>query len=192
MQKMALKDLSDHLKIVQRQVDEGAADVIADISDIIIKAFQNDQKVIIFGNGGSAADAQHIAAEFVGRFQMERKALPAIALSTNTSNLTCLSNDYGFEIIFERQIEAIGRAGDVAIGLSTSGSSGNVIKAIEKAKSISMKTVAFIGQKKSPLESVCDIVYKVPSDNTARIQESHILAGHIVCHLVELALFKDE
>ncbi|MCK5708458.1 MAG: D-sedoheptulose 7-phosphate isomerase [Candidatus Aureabacteria bacterium] len=183
---------SDHIEIVKAQSSGDSSEVLCSIAERIIGAFKNGKKVIMFGNGGSAADAQHIAAEFIGRFQQERYALPAIALCTNTSNLTCISNDYGFEHVFERQVEALGKNGDISIGFSTSGGSVNVINAQKKAKELGLCTVAFIGKKSSPLESICDIVYKVPSDNTARIQESHILASHILCNVVERSLFKDE
>ncbi|MBN1522064.1 MAG: D-sedoheptulose 7-phosphate isomerase [Candidatus Aureabacteria bacterium] len=182
----------EHLNLVQSLLEGESAKILSRMADIIVKALQKGNKVIFFGNGGSAADSQHLAAEFVGRFQKERKALPAISLTVNTSHMTAIANDYSFDIIFERQIEALAKTGDVSLGISTSGGSKNVIRAQEKAKAMGLKTLAFIGEKKSPLEDLCDAVFKVPSPNTARVQECHILAGHILCLLVESTLFGDE
>jgi D-sedoheptulose 7-phosphate isomerase len=148
-------------------------------------ALKNGRKIIFFGNGGSAADSQHIAAEFIGRFQKERKALAAIALTTDTSILTALGNDYGFDIIFSRQIEGIGNKGDVAIGISTSGNSKNVIEGVKKAKQMGLKTVSLTGCYGGKLAKLTDISLIVPADKTARIQESHICMAHAICELVE-------
>ena len=183
------KVFSDHLDVISRLADQGAAETIVRMSEALVQALESGNKILLFGNGGSAADAQHLAAEFIGRFQEERRALPAIALNTNTSNLTALSNDYSYEIIFERQIEALGKPGDVSIGFTTSGRSNNVVRAQGKAKDMGLKTIAFIGNKPSSLSEICDVTFSVPSDNTARIQEGHILAGHILCHCVEQSLF---
>jgi len=155
----------------------------------IIKSFKAGGKLLVFGNGGSAADSQHIAAELVGRFKKERKALAAIALTTNTSTLTALANDYSYEITFSRQIEALGNGNDVALAISTSGNSRNVIDAIKKAKSLSLMTIGLIGGDGGGLKRECDIAIVVPSDDTPRIQESHIAIGHILCQLAEDALF---
>ena len=171
------------------QVKEAAlasnVDALEKVALAIIKAFKNNNRVFFCGNGGSAADSQHIAAEFIGRFQKERRALPAIALTTDTSILTCLSNDYSFDIVFARQIEALGRAGDVVVGISTSGKSPNVIKAFDAAKKIGMTTVAFTGNDGGAMAKAADIAIVVPSRVTARVQESHIVLFHAICEVVE-------
>jgi len=143
------------------------------------------KKLLIFGNGGSAADAQHIAAEFVGRFEKERKALPAIALHANTSSLTAIANDYGYDEVFARQIEAYASKGDIAIGISTSGNSKNVIKALEKAKELGCITIALTGSSGGKLNGITDYIIKVQSDRTSIIQEAHITIGHIISKIVE-------
>jgi len=151
----------------------------------IISALKKKHKVILFGNGGSAADSQHIAAEFIGRFQKERKSLPAIALTTDTSILTALSNDYGYDIVFARQIEGLGQKGDVAFGISTSGNSKNVIEGIKKAKHKGLVTVSLTGCGGGRLAKLTDISIIVPSKKTARIQETHICIAHAICELTE-------
>lgn len=140
---------------------------------------------MLCGNGGSAADSQHIAAEFVGRFHKERISLPAIALTTDTSILTAVGNDYGYDVVFKRQVEGLGREGDVLIGISTSGNSKNVIEAFMEAKAKGIKTIAFTGEKESRSSEVADITLRVPSTVTARIQECHILSGHIICSFID-------
>lgn len=155
----------------------------------IVTAFKNGNKVLFCGNGGSAADAQHLAAEFSGRFYTDRKALPAEALHCNTSYLTAVGNDYSFDVIYSRLVDGIGRQGDVLIGLSTSGNSKNIIKAFETAKEKGMITIAFTGMTGGQLKSVSDYLINIPSADTPRIQESHIMAGHIICQLVEEKLF---
>ena len=157
---------------------------------VIINSLKNGGKILVFGNGGSAADSQHIAAELVGRFKKERRALAVIALTTNTSILTALANDYSYDITFSRQIEALGKECDVAIGLSTSGNSKNVVAAIDKARSMKMKTVGLTGSGGGAMKDICDVLIAVDSKNTPRVQESHILIGHIVCELVESELCK--
>ena len=142
-------------------------------------------KVLICGNGGSAADSQHIAAELVGRFKKERRAVAALSLTTDTSILTCLGNDYGFEKIFERQVEALGRRGDVLIGISTSGASPNVLNAMNKAREAGLTTIGFLGRDGGAIRPACDLALVVEENDTARIQEMHILAAHIICGLVE-------
>jgi D-sedoheptulose 7-phosphate isomerase len=144
---------------------------------------------LLAGNGGSAADAQHIAAEFVGRYAFDRPGLPAIAFTTDTSMLTAIGNDYGFDQIFSRQLEANGRKGDVFIGISTSGSSSNVTAALQRARELDIITIGLTGQGGGEMQSLCDHCIKVPSMSTPRIQESHIMLGHIICDLVEEALF---
>ena len=151
----------------------------------IVAALEQGGKVIVFGNGGSAADSQHMAAELIGRFQKERKSLAAIALTTDTSALTSLGNDYSFDVIFRRQLEGLGRKGDVAIGISTSGNSRNVIEAVKLAKTIGIKTISLTGNGGGQLASLTDIAIVVPSKVTARIQESHVCVIHGICELVE-------
>jgi D-sedoheptulose 7-phosphate isomerase len=151
----------------------------------IISCLRSGNKVIVFGNGGSAADSQHIAAELIGRFKLERKALAAIALTTDTSIITALGNDYGFDSIFARQIEGLGKSGDVALGISTSGNSNNVRLAVEKAKSMGIYTIGLLGGSGGTLKSECDLAIVVDSKDTARVQESHITIAHILCGLVE-------
>jgi D-sedoheptulose 7-phosphate isomerase len=155
----------------------------------IVTAFRNGNKVLFCGNGGSAADAQHLAAEFSGRFYTDRKALPAEALHCNTSYLTAVGNDYSFDVIYSRLIDGIGQHGDVLIGLSTSGNSKNIIKAFETAKEKGMVTIGFTGMTGGQLKPVSDYLINVPSTDTPRIQESHILIGHIICQLVEEKIF---
>jgi D-sedoheptulose 7-phosphate isomerase len=166
--------------------------VMATVSQILIDALRKGNKPILFGNGGSAADAQHIAAEFVGRFAFDRPALPALALSVNTSSVTAIGNDYGFDVVFARQIEAFGRAGDVAIGISTSGNSPNVLNAIAVAKKIGLQTVALTGATGGKLKRAVDYCICTPSSETPRIQECHILIGHIISELVEESIFQNE
>lgn len=150
----------------------------------IIRCLKAGGKILVFGNGGSASDSQHMAAELVGRFKRERRALPAIALTVNTSSLTAIANDYSYDAVFARQLEALGKSGDIAIGISTSGNSRNVLLALDKARSIGMQTIGISGGT-GKLPSSCDIAISVGSSQTARIQESHILIIHILCELVE-------
>lgn len=166
--------------------------IIAKVSEILVEALGKKDKVLLFGNGGSAADAQHIAAEFVGRFAFDRPALPALALSVNTSCVTAIGNDYGFDLIFSRQIEALGRPGDVAIGISTSGNSQNVLSALSMAKDLGLHTVGLTGCKGGKLKSAADYCICVPSNETPRIQECHILIGHIISELVEETIFREQ
>ena len=163
--------------------------IIISITNAIINVYKNNKKVILFGNGGSAADAQHIAAEFVGKFYKDRKSLPALALHTNTSSVTATANDYGYEFIFERQVSSLVNERDLVIGISTSGNSPNVIKGLEKAKEIGATTIGFTGQKENKIEKIVDYCLKIPSTDTPRIQEGHITVGHIICYLVEKELF---
>jgi len=167
---------------------------IARVSEILLSALKRGNKLLLFGNGGSAADAQHIAAEFVGRFVFDRPALPALALSVNTSSLTAIGNDYGFEQVFSRQIEALARVGDVAIAFSTSGNSPNVLHGISTAKKIGLHTIALTGTPGGKLKQAADVDHCLcaPSSDTPRIQECHILIGHIVSELVERELFHEQ
>ena len=171
--------------------DSALVSSIAGVSEILLKALKSGNKLLLFGNGGSAADAQHIAAEFVGRFAFDRPALPALALSVNTSCLTSIGNDYGFEQVFSRQLEALARPGDVAIGFSTSGNSPNVLNGVSTAKKIGLHTIAFTGTPGGKLKQAADLDHCLcaPSGETSRIQECHILIGHIVSELVEQELF---
>ena len=163
---------------------------IEKVVDVIIKAFKNGNRVYFCGNGGSAADAQHLAAEFSGRFYIDRKALPAEALHCNTSYLTAVANDYSYDAVYSRIIEGIGQEGDILVGLSTSGNSGNIIKAFEVAKGKKLVTVGFTGTGGGKMKPVSDYLINIPSTDTPRIQESHIMAGHIICQLVEEIYFK--
>jgi len=166
--------------------------LVAKVSELLVGAFQNGNKVLLFGNGGSAADAQHIAAEFVGRFAFDRPALPALALNVNTSCVTAIGNDYGFDLVFSRQIEALARAGDVAVGISTSGQSPNVIRAMSTAKKMKLHTVGLTGASEKGLKDAVEYCICVPSAETPRIQECHILIGHIISELVEQTIFHEE
>lgn len=163
--------------------------LIVKVANLIIKAYRNNKKIILFGNGGSAADAQHIAAEFVGKFYKDRESLPALAFHTNTSIVTAIANDYGYEYIFERQVSSLVNEGDIVFGISTSGNSLNVIKGLEKAKEKGAITIGLTGQKENNIEKIADYCIKIPSNDTPRIQESHITVGHIICYLVEKELF---
>lgn len=172
--------------------DKNITDTIKKISEVIIKAYQNNKKVLLAGNGGSAADAQHIACELVSKFHFDRAALSAFALTTNTSVLTAIANDYGYEHIFSRQIQANTQSGDIFIALSTSGNSKNIINALIEAKTKEMITVGLSGEKDSLMDKYCDYLLKIPSSCTPVIQESHIMIGHIICALVEKDIFGDE
>ena len=165
---------------------------VAKASEILVSALRQGNRVLLFGNGGSAADAQHIAAELVGRFAFDRPALPALALSVNSSCVTAIGNDYGFEKVFSRQLEALARSGDVAIGISTSGNSPNVLWAMSTAKKIGLHTIALTGSTGGKLKAAVDHCICVPSNETPRIQECHILIGHIVSELVEREIFHEE
>jgi D-sedoheptulose 7-phosphate isomerase len=162
---------------------------IEKVVDVITDAFKKGNRVYFCGNGGSAADAQHLAAEFSGRFYTDRKALPAEALHCNSSYLTAVANDYGFDVVYSRMIDGIGQSGDVLVGLSTSGNSGNIVKAFETAREKGMITVGFTGATGGILKSISNYLINIPSADTPRIQESHIMIGHIICQLVEEKIF---
>jgi D-sedoheptulose 7-phosphate isomerase len=162
---------------------------IENIVDVIVKCFKNGKRVYFCGNGGSAADAQHLAAEFSGRFYKDRRALPAEALHCNTSYLTAVGNDYGFDVVYSRIVEGIGEKGDVLVGLSTSGNSPNIFNAFIAAREKGMTTVGFTGKSGGKLKDFSDYLVNIPSTDTPRIQESHIMAGHIICQLVEEKFF---
>ena len=176
--------LADSIRTKQK-VLESMVPAIEQVASLWIKALADGKKILIFGNGGSASDSQHIAAELVGKLLVKRRALPAIALTTDTSCLTALANDFGYETVFERQVEALGREGDVAVGITTSGHSPNVLLAIKMAKKLGMKTVGFTGRDGGPLAGLVDHVLIIPSQSTQRIQESHITIAHIICEFVE-------
>ena len=173
----------------QLLADEIIIKKIEEAVSLITTAFRNGNKVWFCGNGGSAADAQHLAAEFSGRFYKDRKALPAEALHCNTSYLTAVANDYSYDVIYSRIVEGTGNKGDVIIGLSTSGNSANIVKAFESAKVLGLKTIGFTGITGGKMKEVSDILFNVSSKITPRIQESHIMLGHIICELVEENLF---
>jgi len=170
--------------------DEHLLQTIEKASTAILQALKNGNKVLFCGNGGSAADAQHLAAEFSGRFYINRKALPAEALHCNTSYLTAVANDYSFDVIYSRIIEGIGIKGDVLIGLSTSGNSKNIIEAFRSAKAAGMVTIALTGETGGAMKEMVDYLINIPSANTPRIQESHIMVGHIICEWVEQSYFQ--
>jgi D-sedoheptulose 7-phosphate isomerase len=176
---------------VKQQIiaDEQLQQKIQQVIDIVVAAFKSGNKVLFCGNGGSAADAQHLAAEFSGRFYKDRKALPAEALHCNTSYLTAVANDYSYDSIYSRIIDGIGNEGDVLIGLSTSGNSGNILRAFEVARSKGVKTIGLTGATGGKMKDLSDVLLNVPSTDTPRIQESHIMIGHIVCQLVEAEIF---
>lgn len=187
MKDFVLKAFSDSAAVKQ-QFARDHADRIAQVAALLVTAFRGGHKVLLFGNGGSATDAAHIAAEFVGRYKRERKPLPAIALATDIAAITCIANDYGFDELFARQVRAHGQKGDIVIGISTSGNSPNVLKGIEAARECGLITIAWSGGTGGKLAGLVDHPFVVPSTVTARIQESHITLGHVLCELVEETL----
>jgi len=181
MQSIIKHEFSEHIKASQNTLDS-IADQIETASKICINSLKNGGKILIMGNGGSAADAQHIAAELVGRYKTERKGLPAIALTTDTSAITSIANDYGFLHVFDRQVEALAHKDDVVIGISTGGTSPNVVNALTAANKLDCKTIGLSGKDGGDFNALCDINLVVNSDDTPRIQEMHILIGHTICH----------
>ena len=181
---LTLERIEEHQQTVT--LLKSCADQIEQASQLIVLALREGKKVLVCGNGGSAADSQHIAAELTGRFETTRRGLPAIALTTDSSAMTAISNDFGYDHIFSRQIEALAQEGDVLIGISTSGNSPNVLKAIEKAQELHCKVIGLSGREGGQMNTDCDINIVVPSNRTARIQECHILIGHIFCEHVDL------
>lgn len=182
------KRIRESIEVKQELLEREKQTIVA-VGELLVDAYRKQATVFLFGNGGSAGDAQHIAAELVGRFTKERRALPAVALTTNTSTLTALGNDYSYDVVFSRQLEAFGRPGDIAIGISTSGNSGNVLAGLETAKRLGMITIGMTGDsggrtREKTVHCIC-----VPSTDTARIQESHITVGHILCEIIEAELF---
>ncbi len=182
--------LSESLNVKNKIIEDNKLTIqIAEVSDLIIDSINKGGKVIWCGNGGSAADAQHLSTELLGRLNFNRKPISSIALTTDTSFLTAWSNDIGFDSIFSRQVEGLGRSGDVLIGISTSGNSTNILEAIKSAKEKNIKTIAFLGKDGGKIKSQADISMVVPSENTQHIQESHITIGHIICDILEQKLF---
>jgi len=188
MENIILKRFKESSEVKTRFLKENLPKLL-DVVKLISHAFEAGNKVFFFGNGGSAADAQHFAAEFVNRYIMDRPPLPAIALTTDSSVLTSISNDFAFSEIFAKQLRALGKEGDVAVGISTSGHSANVVKAFEVAKEMGIKTVALAGNEGGAVAKMADLSLVVPSTSTPRIQEVHILIGHVLCELVEHHLF---
>jgi D-sedoheptulose 7-phosphate isomerase len=184
MQSIIEFEFNEHLKTSQATL-EYIARPLEEAANLCINCLQNGGKILIFGNGGSAADAQHIAAELVGRYKKERKGLSAIALTTDTSALTCIGNDYGYDRVFDRQVEALADKDDVVIGISTGGSSSNVINGLQVAKDLGCKLIGFSGRDGGEMNTLCDVNLVVPAEDTPRIQEMHIVIGHTICQLID-------
>jgi D-sedoheptulose 7-phosphate isomerase len=187
MKKTIEQIFAESIEVKQETLKKNLAAIIH-AAELIIGSFKSGHKLFLCGNGGSAADSQHIAAEFVGRFQKERKAWPAIALTTDTSALTALGNDYSFDIVFSRQLQALGQKGDVLMAISTSGNSKNVLEAVGQAKAMGLMTIGVTGGKGGQLAKLCDVVITAASAKTARIQESHLVIFHSICEIVENTL----
>jgi len=188
MKDIIKKEINSHLEVTNSM--HHLTEEIIKSTQLCINSLKDGGKILIFGNGGSASDAQHIAAELIGRYKVERKGLPVIAITTDTSVITSIGNDFGYEHVFDRQIEALANKGDVAIGISTSGRSKNVINALKLASKLSCNTIGLSGQDGGEMNTICNINLAVPSKNTPRIQEMHILIGHTICHLIDQE-FKD-
>jgi len=180
--------LASHREVITKMERE-LSPLIAEMVTLLVETFTQGGKLLVMGNGGSAADAQHFVAEIVGRFKMERRGLPAIALSTDTSILTAIGNDYGFDRVFYRQVEALAAPGDLVVGISTSGNSVNVLQALELAREKGCKTVGLLGKDGGSIKEVCDLALIVPTNDTPRVQEGHITIIHIVCDLLEKSMF---
>ena len=186
MQSIIKYEFNEHLKASKKTM-ESVSESIEIAAVLCIDSLKQGNKILLFGNGGSAADAQHIAAEIVGRYKSERKGLSAIALTTDTSALTAISNDYGYLHVFDRQVEALANEGDVLIGISTGGSSANVVSALKIAKDLGCKSIGFSGKDGGEFNNLCDVNIVVPAEDTPRIQEMHIVIGHTICHLIDQA-----
>ena len=182
------REIAEHLKVAETMLS--LTNKIEIAAQLCIDALQEGGKLLIFGNGGSAADAQHIAAELVGRYKVNRKGLSAVALTTDSSALTAIGNDFGYKSLFDRQVEALANKGDVLIGISTSGKSINVINALKLGSQLQCKTIGFTGNDGGQMNKICDVNLVIPSKDTPRIQEMHIVLGHTICHLIDLE-FKD-
>lgn len=189
MLKIINDEFSAHLETIKNVIEKSSSD-LAKASEIAVQTLKNGNKILIFGNGGSAADAQHIAAELTGRYKTERRGLPAIALTTDTSALTAIGNDYGYDRVFDRQVESLANKGDLLIGISTSGNSKNVVSAFKIGQEIGCKIIGFTGRDGGEMNNYCDVNLIVPSNDTPRIQEMHILFGHTICHIIDEA-YKD-
>ncbi|MFZ5799847.1 MAG: D-sedoheptulose-7-phosphate isomerase [Candidatus Omnitrophota bacterium] len=187
--KKIIEDVLNESIFVKENTLQSQKEIIVSIAKAMIKSLKNGGKIIFCGNGGSAADSQHLAAEIVGRFQKDRRALAAVALSTDTSIITSLANDFGFDTVFSRQVEALAKKGDVLVAISTSGNSANILAAVLAAKKKGVITVAFAGGEGGKLAKLCDISLIVPSHVTARVQETHITVGHAICQLIEKEIF---
>lgn len=181
--------LAEHRALISK-IEETMTGTIAEVVAMLADALGAGNKLLVLGNGGSAADAQHFAAEIIGRFKLERAALPAIALTTDSSVLTAIGNDYGFDVVFSRQVEGLGRSGDVVFGISTSGNSANVFAALAKGRELGCRTIALLGRDGGSIKSVADLALIVPSTDTPRIQEGHLTIIHIICDLLEKRLFE--
>jgi len=188
MKSIIENEFAEHLKVAQSM--STLTDKVETAAQLCIDSLQNGGKILIFGNGGSAADAQHIAAELVGRYKVERKGLAAIALTTDSSAITCITNDYDYDYVFSRQVEALAGTKDVVIGISTGGTSSNVVSGLNTAKKLGCKTIGFSGRDGGEMNTLCDVNLVMPAEDTPRIQEMHIVIGHTICHLIDLA-FKD-
>ena len=189
MEKKIFKAFEESIAVKEKFVKENAP-LIAEVSRLIADAFSDGKKVLLFGNGGSACDASHIAAEFVNRFKRDRPGLPAISLNTDVAVLTSIANDYDYSEIFARQVKTLGEAGDIVIAISTSGSSKNILKAVDVAKKKGILTIAFTGQKGEKFAGKNDYSFIVPSEDTPRVQEVHITLAHVICQMVEEILFE--
>lgn len=192
MKEYITKELLRNRDLIDQLLKDEFVEVVIDIVNVCVKCLEDGNKILLAGNGGSAADAQHISAEFVSRFNFDRPGLAAIALTTDSSILTAIGNDYGYENLFSRQIDSIGQRGDVFLGISTSGNSANILKALEKSKEKGLLTVGLTGKSETEMHKNCDYVFRVPSLSTPKIQECHIIIGHMICGLVEqIIFFKD-
>lgn len=189
MQDRIISELKESIE-TKNQVINSLVPQIEKAAGMMIKSLREGHKIFFFGNGGSAADAQHLAGELIGRFKMERKSLPGIALTTDSSILTCLGNDYSFDIIFARQLEGLAQKGDIAFGISTSGNSKNVLLGVTKAKELGCHTIGLFGCGGGKIAGIVDLALTIGSGNTPRVQEAHITIGHILCNLIEQTLFK--
>jgi len=189
MKEKIVRAFKESMSVKQKFVNENIETII-EVSKVMAETFSNGGKLLLFGNGGSACDASHIAAEFVNRFKRERPAVPALALNTDIAVLTSIANDYDYVNVFERQLKAFAQEGDIVMAISTSGKSPNVVKAVEAAKRKKIKTIALTGEKGDKLAAISDYVFAVPSNNTPRVQETHITLGHVLCQMVEEILFE--
>ena len=184
MNKVIFHEFQAHLNTIIKVIEHSQVD-LSKASKLVVDTLKNGNKILLCGNGGSAADAQHIAAELTGRYKTERRGLPGIALTTDTSALTAIGNDYGYDRVFDRQFEALANSGDLLIGISTSGNSKNIISTLKLAKEMKCSTIGFSGRDGGAMNDICDVNLVVPSDDTPRIQEMHILFGHTICQIVD-------